>query len=66
MRPAISLPDAPHRRATHKPLAVLLARWRERARSRRQLSLLEPHLMRDIGIDHVEMRGEALKPFWRS
>jgi uncharacterized protein YjiS (DUF1127 family) len=43
----------------------LLGLWYERARQRRQLSELPPHLLRDIGIDRVDALREARKPFWR-
>ena len=39
--------------------------WRERARMRRQLLMLDDHLLRDIGISRLQARREAEKPFWR-
>ncbi len=39
--------------------------WRERARSRRRLALLDEHLIRDIGVDRAAISGEIDKPFWR-
>lgn len=43
-----------------------LALWDLRARSRRDLARLDDHLMRDVGLDPVEIRREANKPFWRA
>ncbi|MBN9536590.1 MAG: DUF1127 domain-containing protein [Alphaproteobacteria bacterium] len=36
----------------------------ELARSRRQLSLLDERLLRDIGIDRATARFEANKGYW--
>ena len=44
-----------------RSVAALLTRRRERA----MLARLEPHLLRDIGIDPNEATSEAAKPFWR-
>lgn len=38
--------------------------WHERARSRRALAELDPHLLKDIGVSRDEARAEAIKPFW--
>ena len=40
--------------------------WQERASQRRQLSALEPHLFKDIGVDPADAYREAAKPFWRA
>ena len=40
--------------------------WQERASQRRQLSALEPHLFKDIGVDPADASREAAKPFWRA
>jgi len=45
-------------------LAVLAA-WHERARMRRGLADLDPHLLDDIGLEAWRARAEAAKPFWR-
>ena len=39
--------------------------WRERARTRRQLVMLDDRLLKDIGITRLDAQGEAEKPFWR-
>ena len=38
----------------------------ERRRQRQALAELDPHLLRDIGIDPHEAMAEATKPFWRA
>jgi uncharacterized protein YjiS (DUF1127 family) len=42
-----------------------LALWDLRARSRRDLARMDEHLLRDVGLDPLEARREANKPFWR-
>jgi len=42
-----------------------LSLWRARARQRRYLRELSPHLLRDIGISRGEALREARKPCWR-
>ena len=46
-------------------LLALLAAWHERARMRRALADLDPHLLDDIGLEAWRARAEAAKPFWR-
>lgn len=46
-------------------IAGLVARWSHRARSRRELAALDPHLLRDIGLTREAALKEAEKPFWR-
>ena len=36
-----------------------------RQRERRQLAALDPHLLRDIGLDSQTVEGECAKPFWK-
>jgi uncharacterized protein YjiS (DUF1127 family) len=68
---------APTRAAPPAPLTApfpttgLLARavatvagWRARARSRRRLADLPPHLLRDIGLDREAALAESRRPFW--
>ena len=38
--------------------------WIQRADQRRQLLELDERQMRDVGLDPVMVRSEALKPFW--
>ncbi|MBC7284478.1 MAG: DUF1127 domain-containing protein [Hoeflea sp.] len=42
-----------------------MARWMERRRQRKQLSQLDDHLLRDIGITPVEARREASRWFFQ-
>ncbi|WP_144185466.1 DUF1127 domain-containing protein [Elioraea rosea] len=46
-------------------VAARLALWHERSVGRHVLSLLEPRLLRDIGLDRASAAQEAAKPFWR-
>ena len=45
--------------------ATLLAVWRKRLRSRRELSALSVEQMRDTGLDPELVRQESRKPFWK-
>jgi uncharacterized protein YjiS (DUF1127 family) len=38
--------------------------WITRAGQRRELMELDERQMRDVGLDPVMVRSEALKPFW--
>ena len=51
--------------AALQQVAGTIWRWRDRARTRRQLAMLDDRLLRDIGITRLEARSEAEKPFWR-
>ena len=67
-------PTAPaRRRRVSRRLASLVgdvratARlWQQRAADRRQLLILDDHLLRDIGISRLQAEAEAHKPFWRA
>ena len=60
------------RRSGHGALdwlrAVLgtVALWHQRARQRRQLSVLEDRLYSDIGVTAGDAHRESQKPFWRA
>ncbi len=43
----------------------LLVDWSERSRNRKSLGSLDPHLLRDIGLDPITARDEANRPFWQ-
>jgi uncharacterized protein YjiS (DUF1127 family) len=45
-------------------LALTLARWEDRRRSRQALALLDGHLLRDIGLTQSRAADEVGKPFW--
>lgn len=49
----------PVRRAT-LPIAHLIGLWRQR----RQLAMLDQHLLRDIGVTSQEAAREAARPVW--
>jgi uncharacterized protein YjiS (DUF1127 family) len=40
--------------------------WQRRRRDRRSLAHLDPHMLRDIGLDAQVAALEAEKPFWRA
>ena len=44
----------------------LIDTWRERARERRELSLLDARSLRDLGLNPGNIQFEVNKPFWRS
>ena len=45
--------------------AVAVTLWDTRRKSRHTLRHLEPHLLRDIGVDVLSAQAEASKPFWQ-
>ncbi|GGG59523.1 hypothetical protein GCM10011415_01740 [Salipiger pallidus] len=45
--------------------AVTFAKWSERRRTRLALSKLEPHLLRDVGLERHVAYKEARRVFWR-
>jgi uncharacterized protein YjiS (DUF1127 family) len=45
-------------------LSAMLARWSHANDARRQLEHLDDHILRDIGFDPCDARGEAAKRFW--
>ena len=47
-------------------LAVTVASWQLRRRTRKSLGCLSPHLLADIGIDQIEAEIEIAKRFWRA
>lgn len=44
---------------------MMMMTWFERARSRRELAELPPHLLKDIGLTESDRFVESNKPFWR-
>lgn len=46
-------------------VALGLARWDDRRRTRVALSRLDAHLARDIGLSAASIAAECSKPFWR-
>ena len=45
--------------------AGLVAEWRARSRSRRELMALDDRLLQDIGLGRGDAYMEYSKPFWR-
>ncbi|MHB0775814.1 DUF1127 domain-containing protein [Halomonas sp. WWR20] len=46
-------------------LSRRLALYRQRRRTRRQLSRLDDHMLRDIGLSRYDVVRESRKPFWQ-
>ncbi len=40
--------------------------WQYRYRYRRELGGLDDHLLRDIGVTHLDAQAESAKHFWQS
>ena len=47
-----------------RAIATLLT-WTARSKDRARLAGLDPHLLRDIGLDCSTIAKETAKPFWR-
>lgn len=43
----------------------LVMQWSLRRRERRALTRLDPHMLRDIGLDAQAVAEECAKPIWR-
>jgi uncharacterized protein YjiS (DUF1127 family) len=43
-----------------------LATWQQRAYERRQLRMLDDHMLHDVGLSRADVESEARKPFWLS
>jgi len=52
-------------RAAIAAIIALVRVWRERRRSRRQLSVMSARELQDIGLCRGEIAHEIGKPFWR-
>lgn len=46
-------------------LARLFLVWEERRVTRRALSRLDPHMIRDVGLAPEAVTNETAKPFWQ-
>lgn len=46
-------------------VAVLFAKWQTHRRTRRDLTDLDQHLLKDIGLTPDQARIEAARPFWQ-
>jgi uncharacterized protein YjiS (DUF1127 family) len=47
-------------------LVEVLLDWRDRARQRRRLAMLDHYMLRDIGLSPADVEHEVDKPFWRA
>lgn len=45
--------------------AVAVTVWDTRRKTRSMLKQLEPHILRDIGLDRTSAQAEASKSFWQ-
>ncbi len=46
-------------------VAVVLTKWSMRHRTRKALARLDPHMLKDIGLDPRTARHEASRMFWQ-
>lgn len=46
-------------------LSELLATWERRARERRMLAEMSPHMLKDLGVTRSDASAELQKPFWQ-
>ncbi|AWB48560.1 hypothetical protein HYN69_08600 [Gemmobacter aquarius] len=46
-------------------VALVLANWEDRRRTRTSLARLDDHLLQDIGLGADSAASEFAKPFWR-
>ena len=49
-----------------KASAVLVSTWRQRSRQRRDLMMVTPRLLDDMGITEAQRQQEVSKPFWKA
>ena len=45
-------------------VVAILAQWRQRRRTRQQLSILDDRALADIGLTRAQQRIECSRPFW--
>jgi uncharacterized protein YjiS (DUF1127 family) len=53
-------------RAVAHPVLDHLMLWSSRRHTRRQLRMMDDHMLRDVGLSPDEALAEGLKPFWRA
>lgn len=61
-QPSLSLPPISR---MFIALAMMIARWDARLRTRNALGKLDNHMLRDIGLCPMTQSAECGKPFWR-
>ncbi|WP_119168801.1 DUF1127 domain-containing protein [Algihabitans albus] len=47
-------------------LINLFIAWQDRANQRHDLAEMDDRLLRDVGLDRLDVEREIAKPFWRS
>lgn len=65
-RIALPTPSQVAARNALRGLLHTVSTWRARARQRDALSMLDDHMLRDIGPTRVDVEREGKKPFWRA
>ena len=65
-RIALPTPSQTAARNALRGLLHTVCAWRARARQRYALSMLDDHLLRDIGLTRADVDRETMKPFWRA
>ncbi len=45
--------------------AQTFSKWKNNYRSRKELSIMDSHMLKDIGLTEVDVINEVEKPFWR-
>lgn len=63
--PPLSLHAMPPLSRLLLAFAMLTYRWETLRRTRKDLSRLDEHMLRDIGMDPAQAQIETDKPFWR-
>lgn len=46
-------------------ILATLSEWRRRSRDRTKLAMLDDRMLRDIGVNRIDIWREINKPFWR-
>jgi uncharacterized protein YjiS (DUF1127 family) len=62
----IALPARPRFAGLLPSSLEILATWRRRSRTRRQLASLEARVLADLGLTRAQQRAEAGKWFWQA
>ncbi|MCP4295270.1 MAG: DUF1127 domain-containing protein [Proteobacteria bacterium] len=45
--------------------AQTVSKWKNNYRSRKELALMDSHMLKDIGLTEADVYNEVEKPFWR-
>ncbi len=66
VRIALPTPSQIAGRNALRSLLHTVSTWRARARQRHALSMLDDHMLRDIGLTRADVYRETMKPFWHA